>query len=326
MNMQTPLETGFKNKPEASEVISGKDLSGMTAVVTGGYSGIGKETVRALTKAGANVIVPARNKDKAVAELNGIIDADNIGEMDLADINSVDSFASDFIAAHNSLDILINNAGVMACPLMRTNNDWEWQIGVNHFGHAQLFHRLLPLLQKANGARFVSLSSSAHRMSPVRFNDIHYQQSDYEKWQSYGQSKTACSLMAVGAQREYSSDGIESFAVHPGGILTPLQRHLENDEMVRLGWINTDGTIPEAVQTYFKTPSQGAATSVWCATADGLEGKGGVFCEDCNISNEVSADSKAMRGRAKLGSQSRALRPALGNYCIDIELVILAIQ
>ena len=183
---QKPIETGFSSKPEASEVTADLDLSGKVALVTGGYSGIGVETVRALTAAGAKVVVPSRDVDRAVNALEGIIPAEQIGFMDLADLPTVTQYGEAFTDNHSKLDLAIFNAGVMACPLGRTQQGLEWQLGVNHVGHFTLLQALLPSLRNANGARLITLSSIAHRMSPVHFDDMNYQRRDYDKWQAYG--------------------------------------------------------------------------------------------------------------------------------------------
>ena len=293
---QQPIETGFSSKPEASEVMAGLDLSGKVALVTGGYSGIGLETVRALTTAGAKVYVPSRDVDRAVKTLDGIIPAEQIGFMDLADLSSVTQFGETFADNHSTLDLAIFNAGVMACPLGRTQQGLEWQLGVNHVGHFALLQTLLPSLRNASSARLITLSSIAHRMSPVRFDDMNYQQRDYDKWQAYGQAKSAQSLMAVELDRREKDNGLRAFSVHPGGIFTPLQRHLGNAEMAEFGWTDADGNPSAVAAKLFKTTTQGCATSLWAATASAMDEMGGVYCEDCNVSEVVPDDSNAFTG------------------------------
>ena len=293
---QHSIETGFGNKSEASEVMSGIDLSGKVALVTGGYSGIGFETVRALTGAGAKVIVPSRDVDRAVTTLDGVIGAEQIGFMDLSDLPSVTRFGEAIAANHPKIDIAIFNAGVMACPLYRTQQGLEWQLGVNHVGHFVLLQTLLPALRAARGARLVTLSSIAHRMSAVRFDDMNYADREYDKWQAYGQAKSAQSLMAVELDRREAGNGIRSFSVHPGGIFTPLQRHLGNAEMAEFGWTDTDGRPSPVAEKLFKTTTQGCATSLWAATHSLLDNIGGVYCEDCNVSDVVPDESNAFTG------------------------------
>lgn len=293
---QHSIETGFGNKSEASEVMSGIDLSGKVALVTGGYSGIGFETVRALTGAGAKVIVPSRDVDRAVTTLDGVIGAEQIGFMDLSDLPSVTRFGEATAANHPKIDIAIFNAGVMACPLYRTQQGLEWQLGVNHVGHFVLLQTLLPALRAARGARLVTLSSIAHRMSAVRFDDMNYTDREYDKWQAYGQAKSAQSLMAVELDRREAGNGIRSFSVHPGGIFTPLQRHLGNAEMAEFGWTDADGRPSPVAEKLFKTTTQGCATSLWAATHSLLDNIGGVYCEDCNVSDVVPDESNAFTG------------------------------
>jgi len=292
---QKPINSGFGAKTEPSEIMEGINLEEKTVVITGGYSGIGLETSRALVNAGANVIAPARRKDIASKELNGIIDKDNIVEMNLADPNSVQQFVDDFTSSAESLDILINNAGVMACPEMRTSQGWELQFAVNQIGHFVLTKGLLPLMQKADGARLVALSSTGHKISGIRWDDIHFKSSDYDKWAAYGQSKTAGSLLAVEVDKRMKDSGIRAFGVHPGGIMTPLQRHLETEEMVALGWMNEDGEPTERVAKMFKSPSQGASTSLWAATCPLLDEIGGVYCEDCDVAKRQHDSDKNAR-------------------------------
>ena len=266
------------------------------ALVTGGYSGIGFETVRALTGAGAKVIVPSRDVDRAVTTLDGVIGAEQIGFMDLSDLPSVTRFGEATAANHPKIDIAIFNAGVMACPLYRTQQGLEWQLGVNHVGHFVLLQTLLPALRAARGARLVTLSSIAHRMSAVRFDDMNYTDREYDKWQAYGQAKSAQSLMAVELDRREAGNGIRSFSVHPGGIFTPLQRHLGNAEMAEFGWTDADGRPSPVAEKLFKTTTQGCATSLWAATHSLLDNVGGVYCEDCNVSDVVPDESNAFTG------------------------------
>ena len=293
---QQPIETGVDARPEAAALVADKDLSGKTVLVTGGYSGIGLETVKALVGAGAHVHVPARDVDRARQALDGIIEDAHIGQMDLGDLTSVDKFAEAFLAQHQKLDLLIGNAGIMACPQATTAQGFESQVGVNHFGHFRLIDRLMGALEAAQGARVVVLSSVGHRIAPVDFDDMHFKTRAYDKWVSYGQSKTAKALLARELDRRGRDKGIRAFSVHPGGIFTPLQRHLANEEMVALGWTKEDGSPSDTAHLGFKTPSVGASTTVWAETADVLDGMGGVYCENCNIARAVPADNKDYDG------------------------------
>jgi NAD(P)-dependent dehydrogenase (short-subunit alcohol dehydrogenase family) len=293
---QTPIDTDLGRKSEAAEVMKGTDLSGKTAVVTGGYSGIGIETVRALTNAGATVLVPSRDVDRAKKTLEGVIPVEQIGFIDLSDLSTVARYGKDLSSAYPVIDLAIFNAGVMACPLDRTQQGLEWQLGVNHVGHFALLQQIINPLRAADGARLITLSSIAHRMGAVDFSDMNYEQRPYDKWQAYGQAKSAQSLMAVELDRREKDNGIRSFAVHPGGIFTPLQRHLGNAEMAEFGWTDADGNPSAVAAKLFKSPSQGCATSLWAATAESLNDMGGVYCEDCNISRVVPDDSNDFTG------------------------------
>lgn len=295
MTVQALLGSGFSAKTSAEEVMRDVSLAGKTAIVTGGYSGIGIDTVAALARAGARVVVPARNKDKAAAALKSVPGKIEIGDTDLADLASVGRFVAAMRAALTSVDILINNAGVMACPETRIGKNWESQLATNHFGHFALTMGLLPLLRAAKGARVVSLSSSGHKRTDILWDDPHFLKSPYDKWAAYGQSKTANALFAVGLDAREKSNGVRAFAVHPGGILTPLQRHLPKEEMIALGWIDETGDVSAAARPFFKSTSQGAATSLWCATSKQLDGLGGVYCEDCDVAELAGANEPRHR-------------------------------
>ena len=289
---QVPIGSGFHAKSTASEVLDGVDLSGKNAIVTGGYSGIGIETVRALAGAGAKVTVPARRVEAAEAVLGNVAGDIEIASMDLGDIASARKFAFDYTETGRSLHILINNAGIMACPETRVGPDWEAQFGVNHLGHMAMTLGLAQSMQKAGGSRLVCLSSTAHAMTDVHWDDPHFKSHDYDKWQAYGQAKSANALFAKSVDARGKDYGVRAFSVHPGGIFTPLQRHLPEEEMVALGWKNADGTIPPAIEAMFKTPEQGASTSVWAATAIKLDGSGGLYCENCDIAQLATEDSQ----------------------------------
>ncbi len=287
---QTPTKSGFHSKTNADEITNGIDLNEKIAIVTGGYSGIGLETTRELVASGAKVIIPAKRTEVAVQNLEGIVSKENIVEMDLGNLNSVKKFTEDFKESFGKLDLLINNAGIMACPETRIGNGWESQFAVNHIGHFLLTKELMDTMAENDSARFISLSSSAHSLTGILWDDIHFQNNSYDKWMAYGQSKTASSLIAIEFHRRMVDKGVSGFSVHPGGILTPLQRHLKKEEMVALGWMDEDGSPSEMAKNFFKTTSQGASTTLWCATSPCLNGLGGVFCEDCDIAkrkNEV---------------------------------------
>jgi NAD(P)-dependent dehydrogenase (short-subunit alcohol dehydrogenase family) len=287
-NTKTPqqkINSGFDKSSTADEVLRDLDLSGRLAVVTGGYSGLGLETTRALVRAGAHVVVTARRPEVAREALTDLEHVE-VDELDLADLSSVRAFAERFLASERSIDMLILNAGIMACPETRVGPGWEAQFATNHLGHFALTNLLWSALVNEGGARVVSVSSTGHHFSPIRWHDIHFEQG-YEKFPAYGQSKTAVSLFTVELDRLGKQYGVRAFAVHPGGIMTPLQRHMPKEEMVALGWIDEDGNVANPA---FKSPEQGAATQVWAATAPKLEGMGGVYCEDCDISEMAPED------------------------------------
>ncbi len=293
--LQTPITSGFSASTTAGDVIQGVDLTGKVAVVTGGYSGIGLLTARALAGAGARVIVPARDQAKAREALRPfpslIQDA-----LDLADPASVDAFADRFLQTGQPLHILINNAGVMAPPLVRNACGYESQFATNHLGHFQLAARLWPALCNANGARVVALSSRGHMRSGVDFDDWNFERREYDRWLAYGQSKTANALFAVKLDEVGKPHGVRAFSVHPGAVLTDLLRHMSVAELRAAGAIGDDGEPILPPANNLKTPEQGAATSIWCATSDQLDGMGGVYCEDCNVAEPLPAGSKEPRG------------------------------
>jgi len=282
--MAERITSAFGAKSTAREVAAGHDLMGATAIVTGAASGIGVETARALAEAGAEVTLAVRNTDAGQAVADDINKAGkgkaSVGKVDLSDLASVAAFAGTW--GDKPLKILINNAGVMACPQSCTAQDLEMQIGTNHFGHFLLSTLLARALmngaEDGRASRLVSLSSIGHRRSPIHFEDMHYRSRPYDKWEAYGQSKTANSLFAVGFHERFADLGVSANAVMPGGIRTPLQRHLTDEEMRGFGWIDAEGRPNER----FKTPEQGAATSVWAALAPELEGVGGLYLENCN--------------------------------------------
>ncbi|MEQ8404135.1 MAG: oxidoreductase [Oceanicaulis sp.] len=275
---QAPLDTPFGARTTAAEVAAGLELSGRTIVITGGYSGIGLEAARALSGAGARLIVPGRSPDKARAALEGL--EATVVELDLGEPDSVAEGAERIAdEAREGVDILINNAGIMATPLRRNSKGWESQFATNHLGHFALFAHLKPLLLKRRGARVVALSSLAHRISDIDLDDWNWQAGEYDKWKAYGRSKSANALFALALNDKYEHEGLNAYSVHPGGIMTDLQRDLQAEEMRQMGWIDEEGRLNEV----FKTPEQGAATTVWAATAPELDARGGVYCEDCDI-------------------------------------------
>jgi NAD(P)-dependent dehydrogenase (short-subunit alcohol dehydrogenase family) len=298
---QAPIHSGFGPTTTARETLKGIDLTGKNAIVTGGYAGLGLETTRALVEAGATVIVPARSPDKSHKALDGIPRVEQ-SNLDLLDPGSIDAFASEFLAGGRPLHMLINNAGIMAAPLTRDGRGYESQFSANHLGHFQLTVRLWPALRRAESARVVSLSSRGHHRAGVDFDDPNFLHRPYDKWQAYGQSKTANVLFAVGLDRRGEASGIRAFAVHPGGIFTDLSRHMTDDELHEHGLSRTDnpGVIPAGKSVaeggIFKTLEQGAATSVWCATSPQLARMGGVYCQDVDVASVLPPDSASNVG------------------------------
>ncbi|RKD71347.1 NAD(P)-dependent dehydrogenase (short-subunit alcohol dehydrogenase family) [Sinobaca qinghaiensis] len=273
---QKPISSGFSKDSTAAEVLEGIDLTGKTAIVTGGYSGIGIETTRALADRGAVVIVPARSVDKAETSLKGIPNVE-IETLDLMDPGSIDAFADRFLESERPLDILINNAGIMTPPLMRDARGYESQFATNHLGHFQLTARLWPALKQADGARVVTVSSAAHMYGGIDFDDPNFETREYNKGLAYAQSKSANALFTAGLDKRGYAHHIRAFAVHPGGIKTDLFRYISEAEA-------GGGGI-----TDFKTEEQGAATSVWCATDPQLNNRGGVYCADADIAETASS-------------------------------------
>ena len=281
-SVQKPLGAGFGAASTADEVLRGISLAGKTAIVTGGYSGIGLPTVEALVAAGASVIVPARDIGKANKALSHVPGA-LIEPMDLLDPASIDAFAQRVVLRHPIVHILINSAGIMANPLTRDSRGYESQFSTNHLGHFQLTCRLWSALVRANGARVVAVSSQGHHFSNVDLDDPNYERREYERWAAYGQSKTANVLFAVELDRRGAGQGIRGFAVHPGRILTDIARFMSVDEILASGISDADGNPIVDPKQGMKNPQQGAATSVWCATSPQLDGMGGLYCEDCDV-------------------------------------------
>jgi NAD(P)-dependent dehydrogenase (short-subunit alcohol dehydrogenase family) len=333
MSTSTPqhaIGSGFGFDSTAEEVLAGIDLSGRLAVVTGGYSGLGLETVRALVGAGAHVVVPARRVAVAVEALSDVAPTTSVGasgalapedaaveveELDLGDLRSVEAFAGRFLASDRSIDLLINDAAIMANPETRVGPGWESQFATNHLGHFALAGRLWPALVRDGGARVVALSSSGHKLSGIRWDDVMFEDGSYEKWTAYGQAKTANALFALHLDALGREHGVRAFSAHPGGILTPLQRHLTREEMVERGWIDEEGNA----LARFKTPEGGAATATWAATSPQLDGLGGVYCEDCDVAEPTDPGSETARAR---GVDAHATDPeqAARLWALSVEL------
>ncbi len=310
--LQKPIGSGFGAASTASDVTKGIDLSGKIAIVTGGYSGIGVETVRALRSAGARVIVPTRDRDKAVRALDGI--EAEIEAMDLLDPASIDAFAERFLASGRPLHILVNSAGIAGAPLTRDARGYESHFATNHLGHFQLAMRLWPALRKANGARVVAVSAWAHSRAPMVFEDPNYEHRDYVPWMAYGQSKTANILFALTMDERGKAHGVRAFSLHPGSIVTGLARYVSRDLLRAAGVIDDDGNPIIDPAKNLKTVEQGAATSVWCATSPQLDGMGGVYCQNSDITPLVAEEIAANPiGSMALGVMPHAVDPDAAN-------------
>lgn len=280
----------FDRDTTATMATAGVDLEDKVVVITGASTGLGAETARALAACGATVTLAVRDdirggevaEEIRAATGNSRVD---VGVMELSQPESVREFAKGYLTRQSHLHILVNNAGVMACPLDRTAEGWEMQFATNHLGHFLLTCLLAPALCAGAPSRIVNLSSAGHRFSPVVFDDIHFERRDYDKWSAYGQSKTANILFSRELNRRLLDRGVTANAVHPGGIMTKLGRHLQQSGIEELMSRQPSGGIE------WKSVESGAATSVWAATAHELEGRGGLYLEDCAIGVPKSSEN-----------------------------------
>ncbi|PXA98734.1 oxidoreductase [Nostoc sp. 3335mG] len=293
--LQHPIGSPFSAASTAAEVVRGMDLSGKWTIVTGGHSGIGLETVRALAGAGAQVLVPARDPDRAAAALEGIANAE-VDRLDLTDAASIAAFGERMVAWGIGLDMLINSAGIMAAPLSRDAEGHESQFATNHLGHFRLTASLWPALVRSGNARVVSVSSRGHQIAGVDFDDIDFRARPYDKWVAYGQSKTANALFALALDKRGSASGVRAFSLHPGQVLTGLARHLSEEEIASFDARDEHGALRVDPARGMKTVEQAAATSVWAATSPLLAHHGGVYLEDCEIAviNTAEAGRKGV--------------------------------
>ncbi len=292
---QQPTGSGFGARSTAQDVIKGIDLSGKIAIVTGGNTGIGLETVKTLATAGATVIVPVRDTDKAKQNLEHITNVE-IEVMDLMDPASVDAFADRFLSSGRPLHLLIHNAGIMWVPLRRDSRGIESQLATNYLAQFQLTARLWLPLKNASGARVIHVSSAGHHFSPFHFEDPNFLNRTYETLLAYGQSKTACNLFALELDNRGRGFDVRAYAVHPGSVGgTELAREAPRELFQQMGFWDEDGNVLPEVAASLKTVQQGAATTVWCATSPALNDIGGVYCEDADIA-VVASDASSHSG------------------------------
>src|SRR5512145_1320221 len=295
----------FDSQSTTDQVLDGIDLGGKVAIVTGASGGLGAETARALAARGASVTLTARDTAKAEQVAEKIRAAHPGAKLAVRALaldrpDSVRAFAKSWLAENRVLHLLLNNAGVMACPLARTAEGWEMQFATNHLGHFLLTALLVPALRAGAPSRVVNTSSGGHRMSPVVFEDIHFERRPYDKWAAYGQAKTANVLHALALDRRLAGAGVRAFAVHPGMIVTELGRHLTPDDIAQLQARAKDRS--SSGMASWKTPQQGAATQCWAATAPELAGRGALYLEDCQISGTSPP-------KGSLGAEGWALDP-----------------
>lgn len=321
---QHPIGSGFTAASTAEEVLDGIDLSGTNVVITGGHVGLGLEATRALSKAGASVSVGARNPESASAALAGVERVD-VDKLDLLDPTSIDSFATHYLNSGRPLHILVDNAGIASSKLVRDARGYESTFATNHLGHFQLTLGLLPALRAAHGARVVAVSSGAHRLSGIRWDDPHFTTS-YDGHLAYGHSKTANILFAVELDRRWADAGIHGYAVHPGiAVATSLARMASSEEKRATEQFTEDdlrsaGLIDDSRQPVIapdqekKTPQQGASTIVFAATSPLLAEIGGVYLRD----NDISALDDSATSTFTSGSEEVA-RTDVVPHAIDPE-------
>lgn len=297
--LQHPLGTGFNTLSTTSDVIKGINLNSKIAIVTGGNAGIGLETTKTLAAAGATVIVPARDMEKAKKNLEAVAGVE-IEAMDIMNPSSIDAFAEKFLSSRRPLHLLINNAGIMWVPLRKDSRGIESQLATNYIGQFHLTAKLWPAFKRANGARVVNVSSLGHHMSPFIFDDPNFEHREYETLQAYGQSKTASNLFALELDTRAKDYKVRAYSVHPGSIAgTELAREAPVELFQKMGFLDENGDMRPEVLAALKTIPQGAATTVWAATSSRLNNIGGVYCEDGDIA-ELLSSNPAIPTNAKL--------------------------
>jgi NAD(P)-dependent dehydrogenase (short-subunit alcohol dehydrogenase family) len=293
--LQKPIGSGFDATSTTNDVIKGIDLKGKIAIVTGGGTGIGLETVKTLSKAGATIIVPARDVEKAKQNLKGVSNIE-IEELDLINPDSVDTFAKKFLASGRPLHLLINNAGIMFVPLRRDAKGNESQFATNYLSVFRLTARLWDALKKADGARVLNVSSLGHHFAPFNFEDPNFENHEYQTLQAYGHSKTAVNLFSLELDHRAKSSGVRAYSIHPGNIWgTELTREAPIEILQQFGFLDDKGNPVQEVIDSLKTIPQGAATTIWAATSPLLDEIGGVYLEDVDIA-ELAIDSSIPNG------------------------------
>ena len=297
---QTTATRTFGATSTTGEVLEGVNLSGKRVLVTGVSAGLGVETARALAAHGADVVGAARDLSKAKAATAGFrAGGANSGgfelvELDLASLDSVRACANALVDNGKPFDLVIANAGVMACPYGKTADGFETQFGTNHLGHFVLVNRIASLMKR--GSRLVNLSSAGHRYSDVDLDDPNFERTPYDPWVAYGRSKTANILFAVEFDRRHKADGVRATAVHPGGIQTELSRHIGDEGIKQLiERVNAQTRAAGEPDFKFKTIPQGAATSVWAGIVAAADEVGGRYCEDCHVA-EIEPNSAKRAG------------------------------
>jgi NAD(P)-dependent dehydrogenase (short-subunit alcohol dehydrogenase family) len=316
------MAKAFGAESTADEVLEGVDLSGKRVLVTGVSAGLGVETARSLVAHGATVVGTARDLAKARRALAQAFPQNpddppvDLVECDLASLASVRKAASELLARGKPFDVIIANAGVMACPQGKTRDGFETQFGTNHLGHFVLINRLVPLLGK--GARIVTLSSAGHQLSDVDLDDPNFERTPYQPFAAYGRSKTANILFTVALDDRLKGRGVRATSLHPGGIQTELGRHMTPEllEQMRARLHLSTGNA-RAPEFRFKTVPQGSATSVWCGFVASADEVGGRYCEDCHVC-EVNDDATS---RAGVRSYALDLKHANDLWCKSEEMV-----
>jgi NAD(P)-dependent dehydrogenase (short-subunit alcohol dehydrogenase family) len=305
--LQTPIASGFNAQSTATEVIKGIDLTGKIAIVTGGNAGIGLETTKVLASAGATVIVPSRDIEKAKRNLEDIPNVE-IAAMDLTKPDTIDAFAQEFLASGRPLHLLINNAGIMWVPFKRDSRGIESQLATNYLGQYHLVARLWPALKAADGARVVNVSSYGHQMASFDFEDPNFEHREYQTLLGYGQSKTASNLFALELDNRAKSFNVRAYSLHPGSIAgTELAREADMELFKQMGFFDEKGNIRAEILASLKTIPQGAATTIWCATSPLLVNIGGVYCEDGDIAELDLGNFKASNGLDERGVKPYSL-------------------